>query len=333
MTLAQEAAVNGIMEDARATMPFEASDWPLAIALLSPLGHIIAQKDPSFLYCTVIESVVRARLASPAPPQWRIGTLHLSNDPYAGGLGLDVVVMLAPVIAGAGLAGFAGAALRVADIGAMRDDIFAFGRQIMHEGVRLAALDLSLDGIRLPETLRMFLEVNTRVPAVTVPALEAVAAVLRRVSASDLPHRAAEIRPPTFAPCRGGAIHRCGARLSLEITCVAGRIRVAVDPAEMDSGGLNGPLQATRAGILAGLGEASAVAPWQIGDLADIDVPVGSRFNPAYPSAVNLAAEGAWLAYRATLDALGRQPALSERDFASVPSKACRNASEPRRTL
>lgn len=313
MTQAAALPVRALLDAARAAMPAAASGWPLAMAMLSPQGQIVAQEQPSPLYAGVLEGVASAMLAGRARPAFQAGQLHLSNDPYAGGLGLDVVVMLAPVPGGAG---FAGAALRVADIGAMRPDIFAFGRQILHQGVRLEALEIVLEEGRFPDTLRMFLEANTRAAAVTVPALEAVAGVLARARAAAMPASIADPGLPA-AQGHGAAAHDCGARIELDLRSDGNLVTVAVEPAPMDPDGLNAPLQATRAGILTALGEAASAPSWAIARRARIDVPPGSRFNATYPSAVNLAAEGAWLAYRATMDALGRRPTLAERDFAA----------------
>ncbi|WP_342641354.1 hydantoinase B/oxoprolinase family protein [Rhodoligotrophos ferricapiens] len=305
--------------------PKPAATWPLCMGLVSAEGNVLAQHEDLPIFASVLEGVARAAVARFGKSDWADGELYLSNDPYLGGLDLGTIVMLAPIFVQDRLAALAGGALRLDDIGAMRDDIFTFGREIMHQGVRLSGLRFPLEKGHVPEMLENYLAANIRNPELAIPALNALAAAVAGIRidgveaiaqrSRDTAH-AAEAAARTLALAElGEARDPSGETLQLKFACIGNQIRVSADYTPIDREGRNASLAAVRAGILVALAEAVDIRPWALSECVNLEVPEKSRFNATYPAAVQGVAWAAFLSYQATVHALGRVATLDRRQF------------------
>ncbi|MGF7162972.1 N-methylhydantoinase B/oxoprolinase/acetone carboxylase alpha subunit [Rhodoligotrophos appendicifer] len=313
-----------------AASPAATQAWPACFAILDSGGQSLAQQQDLPIFSTMLDAVARTALLRDPGDTWRDGQLYLSNDPYLGGVGLATIAMVAPVFVQGRLLAFAGGALRLSDIGAMRKDIFTFGREIMHEGVRLSGLRVDLERGQLPEMLQHYLAANVRDPRLILPALNRLAATLVETTLDTDPaalerrsremHDAAAsaLAKLTLAPT-GRAQEGTDAGLELQFEKTDCQIRVTGNAVPMDPDGRNAPLSAIRAGVVSALAEAAGECPSVLNASVVLDIPARSRFNIAYPAAAAGAGWGAFLSYQATAQALDRTPALDPTQFTGAP--------------
>lgn len=295
-------------------------------------GRVLAMACRSPLLADVPSSVAR-RLRERYPPAgWSRDDVFITNDPYEGGVRLDVVSVFIPVFVKGEASALAGVGWRHADIGAMAESAFTYRREIRHEGFRLSLLRVK--GEELPQLLSAMLLANVRLPEATLATLRAQLRAARAVAAEAADAGTIEARSSTRdhflrnsgqRSGRGSApLHRAdgSGRISAELVFDGGRIRIALSAdAAHAAADASAPLAATRAAVLTALEDVTGLPAWQLGDVVDLDLGGNALLHARYPGAVHRGGATAFAAYAAVLNALtdaGATPirARSEDEFA-----------------
>lgn len=315
---------------------------PYSAGIVLPSGEIVAQLSSAPLFADILAG--SARHASERYPgsTWQAGHVLVSNSPFLGGLALDTVIVLVPVMArspAAGLAAHVGLAVQYRDIGAMAETAYTLRRETRHEGFCLSLLRIAAPDDRLPETLLAMLRANVRHPDEAARWLTAQVAAARSVAAGVAvldnlsPALTGQASPAAGSPeerqggvpdaadllrrmpqgrfsgsarlsSPGDAGSGAQVRAELAISEAAIHATLSVIDADKVAPDCNAPLSATRAAVLTALAEATGASPWLLARTLRLDTGGSGIVNAAYPAAVGRGAITAFACYRAVLDAL-----------------------------
>ncbi len=202
--IADEAAV-ALLRTAFSAIIRESNDY--TVVLMNPAGQTIAECRAGIPAFAVLLGVLTGHLLERFPADsWREGDVVITNDPWLGTGHLPDIAMVTPIFRRGVLAGFAGTAAHVPDIGGTPG---MGATDLMAEGLLIPPLHLYRGGER-NEGVAALLRANVRLPGQVRGDLEA------QLAAHDVCHRrAAEFFDDTgedgFAAV-ADAIHRAADR-------------------------------------------------------------------------------------------------------------------------
>ncbi len=179
--IADEAATT-LLRTAFSTIIRESNDY--TVVLMNSGGETIAECRAGVPAFAVLMGVLTRHLLARFPAgTWREGNVVITNDPWLATGHLPDIAMVTPIFRGGVLAGFAGTAAHVPDIGGTPG---LGATDLMAEGLFIPPLQLYLEGVR-NEGVAALLRANVRLPGQVWGDLEA------QLAAHDVcRHRAAE---------------------------------------------------------------------------------------------------------------------------------------------
>ena len=304
----------------------EALNQPYSAGVALPSGDVIAQVASAPLFADVLGTSDRHAGERYPASAWRNDHVFISNTPFLGGLALDTVVVLAPVIAGA-TAALVGLAVRYRDVGAMARTAFTLRRETRHEGFCLSLLRIAVPGNLLPETLVAMLGANVRNPDEAAAWLRAQVAAARGVAADLAAEEGANLviaaQRPTVAigaplgriptgrfegiaglMSPGDVSNNTQVQVEVTVSEADVHVKLAVSDADKVDAECNASLSATRAAVLTALSDVAGVPPWMLARSTRIDTAGSDILNAAYPAAVAKGEVTAFGCYEAVLNAL-----------------------------
>jgi N-methylhydantoinase B len=147
-------------------------------ALCDPVGRVLVQGFALPLHLGAIPSAMRATLAA-FPSGLDDGDVVVLNDPYAGGMHLPDIFVLAPAHVDGAIVGYSVIVAHHGDIGGrVPGGSAADSKEIFQEGLRLPPVRIYQGG-RLDTTLRDVILANVRMPELLWSDLDAQVAIAR----------------------------------------------------------------------------------------------------------------------------------------------------------
>lgn len=320
----------------------DAAARPYSAGIVLPSGEIVAQISSAPLFTDVLCCSARHAWGRYPGSTWLGEHVLISNNPFLGGLALDTVIVLAPVMVQSPAAvplAYVGLAVQYRDIGAMAETAFTLRRETRHEGFCLSLLRIAAPDNRLPEMLLAMLGANVRHPEEAARWLTAQVAAARGVAAEFAAmDNSALARTGQASPLAGGTEIRLGrtadaanplgrmpkgsfsgtarlpspgaagggaqVRAELTVSDTAIHVTLSVIDAGQVAPDCNAPLCATRAAVLTALSAVTGAPPWQLARALRLDTGGSSVVDAAYPAAVARGAITAFACHGAVLDAL-----------------------------
>lgn len=165
--IADEAAT-ALLRTAFSTIIRESNDY--TVVLMNPRGETIAECRAGIPAFAVLMGVLTRHLLERFPVgTWREGDVVITNDPWLATGHLPDIAMVTPIFHGGALAGFAGTAAHVPDIGGTPG---MGATDLMAEGLLIPPLHLYRAGVR-NEGVVALLRANVRLPGQVWGDLEA----------------------------------------------------------------------------------------------------------------------------------------------------------------
>jgi N-methylhydantoinase B len=165
--IADEAAT-ALLRTAFSTIIRESNDY--TVVLMNPAGQTIAECRAGIPAFAMLIGVLTGHLLERFPPDtWREGDVVITNDPWLGTGHLPDIAMVTPIFRRGVLAGFAGTAAHVPDIGGTPG---MGATDLMAEGLLIPPLHLYRGGER-NEGVVALLRANVRLPGQVWGDLEA----------------------------------------------------------------------------------------------------------------------------------------------------------------
>ena len=156
--IADEAATT-LLRTAFSTIIRESNDY--TVVLMDPAGRTIAECRAGIPAFAVLIGVLTGRLLERFPADtWREGDVVITNDPWLGTGHLPDIAVITPIFRRGALAGFAGTAAHVPDIGGTPS---MGATELMNEGLLIPPLHLYREGVR-DEGVVALLRANVRLP-------------------------------------------------------------------------------------------------------------------------------------------------------------------------
>jgi len=307
-----------------------------SVGVVLPASEVIAQVTSAPLLADLLSGCARHVGVHYPVSTWHTDHVFVSNSPFLGGLSIDTVIVLVPVIGGNAAERLVGLAVQYRDFGAMAHTAFTLRRETRHEGFCLSLLRITAPDTRLPKTLLAMLRANVRYPDELTRWFAAQIAAARH-AATDL--AASGNSQPAFPvhapPVSSGAAdhlvripkgHFFGAarlqspgdagndtQVRAELTISQASVHVTLSAINTDKVGAdcNSPLSATRAAVLTALSDVAGVPPWILARWTSIDTGGSGIVNAHYPAAVAQGALTAFACYEAVLHALSKAGAAA----------------------
>ncbi|MEJ0069046.1 MAG: hydantoinase B/oxoprolinase family protein [Pseudomonadota bacterium] len=267
-------------------------DGPCRVAaFVGSDGTPVAVATSAPLLVDLPRATAHALIERHPPAGWAAAELFLNNDPFAGGVRLDLVAALAPVLVAGRPVGLALAASRVPDVGAMAETAFAYRREVRHEGFRLRLVRAG--AADFPPTLAAMLSANVRQPEAVLMVLRRIAELARSLAvaasvdwSSEAPVRGAEgLLAGLPAAVQGVATVKDPAG-SVAIECRLERAGNAVRIA-LASRGVGParalPMAAIRSAVLTALGDAIGCPPVDLSGYVSVTLDRGRSPDGALP--------------------------------------------------
>lgn len=135
----------------------------LSCALLDARGHVVAQGNDIPVHLGAVPFTVRAALEAFPLQSWVAGDGVLLNDPYAGGTHLPDMSLMMPIFQKDRLIGFSLSRVHWPDVGGIAAGSSSVSDEILKEGLRIPPVKILAEGRPQPDLLKVILA-NVRVP-------------------------------------------------------------------------------------------------------------------------------------------------------------------------